>query len=168
MRELQSWTHDELVGAVQELETEIENSERLTDYQGEIYRAIVERGYRKGWSACEFLGRQIVKLYEEIGELAYTILDPNHCDLAREIEMLTEQARIVFDNQDKKYWRDATNKIGRKDIPHIRSELADTQVVLFCAAQGAGQMIGKEFNLLFWAWHKARDDIERGVRDEPK
>jgi len=51
-----------------------------------------------------------------------------------------------------------------KDI----EELADLQVVLYCAAATLGEILGREVDLAEEALRKARRDVERGVRGGEK
>ena len=36
--------------------------------QARVFQAVKERGYTKGWSCDQFLGRQLAKMAEELGE----------------------------------------------------------------------------------------------------
>lgn len=129
-----------------------------------VAAATEKRGYREGWSDVEFLGRQVCKLMEELGELAHGIVLPQNEDLAfldYEMENLGEEARDLFDSQLR--WKN--NVVFPVDgLYDMRKEAADMLVVLFNLAETISRIEGYPFDLVEAAKQKALDDIKRGVR----
>lgn len=125
--------------------------------QNEVYEAVVARGYREGWRVDLFLARQVVKLVEEVAEAgALVAWLPNY--FRAEIRNAGASARWLFDSEEK--WVD-------QDVPEpeaLAKELADLQIVLFCAASALSELMNQEINLVELAVEKATKDIERGVR----
>lgn len=127
--------------------------------QKTVYDAIKARGYVKPHSdPRNILVRQVVKLMEELGELAdnvSVILDDQAAKpavyLLEDMRTLGEDARACFDED----WF-AGPRISDPD--EVRKELADLQVVLFVAAETMG------FDVVEAAVEKSRRDVGRGVR----
>ena len=127
--------------------------------QNEVYEAVVARGYREGWRVDLFLARQVVKLVEEVAEAgALVAWLPNY--FRAEIRNAGASARWLFDSEEK--WVD-------QDVPEpeaLAKELADLQVVLFCAAAALGELTGEPFDVVQAAREKATADVARGVRGD--
>lgn len=142
----------------------------LMRIQNDIYGLVVQRGfhYMRSWPARQAVGRIFVKLLEEVGELSYLLLDPNECEFAGDMELVTEQARHAFRDYPEEYFGRIMGDTVRTDASKIMSEMADVAVVLFCMAATVGRLIGKSYSLIFWATRKAHGDLERDVsEDEP-
>jgi len=129
--------------------------------QEQVYNAVAERGYTKGYTDEQFAGRQIAKLLEEVAEVAEHLrggsdLIPFFVTLSRSAGV---SARDAFDNNgytwSGAYITDPQSMIG---------ELVDVQVVLFCAAEALSRMTGNKFDIVDLAKRKAQADVERGVR----
>jgi NTP pyrophosphatase (non-canonical NTP hydrolase) len=117
---------------------------------------VAARGYRDGWTAEQFVARQLAKLTEEIGE-AVEQVHPGEAPSAlyRWFDHAGDAykaARRVFDTPD--LWR----KTYIIDPNAVRSELADMLVVLFAAAQAL------DFDAVQAAIDKSSADVARGVR----
>ena len=133
---------------------------RTYDPQGIVYSAVEDRGYVKGWSLKVFFIRQVVKLVEEIAELCSHVRYEGPVDeLLLDVMKLGLRAHRLFD--DKSLW-DREMAIVVADS--LCEELADAQVVLFCAAETFSRMENEEFDIIKSAASKAIGDITRGVR----
>ena len=80
--------------------------------------------------------------------------------LPAEIRNAGASARWLFDSEEK--WVD-------QDVPEpeaLAKELADLQVVLFCAAAALGELTGEPFDVVQAAREKATADVARGVRGD--
>jgi NTP pyrophosphatase (non-canonical NTP hydrolase) len=122
--------------------------------QANIVSAVARRGYLDGWSSEELLARQVVKLAEELGELAVSIAsdDPRLAFLLHQISTVGGMARVVF--QDRSCFVGAD-----LDSAAAASELADCAVVLAVAAHALN-----EPDVMYTAMLKAQADVARGVR----
>jgi NTP pyrophosphatase (non-canonical NTP hydrolase) len=134
-------------------------AERYRDAQKAVAVATQQRGYRDGWTDEQFLARQIVKLQEELGEMAFPVWGVPH-GLMAEIENIRANAQEVFDLVDPAAW----DSVDIAFIEEMKSEAADCLVVLFNIAAVLEQMTGKKFDLVQEAVKKAEADINRGVR----
>lgn len=117
--------------------------------------AVAQRGYLDGLSNDELAARQIVKLVEELGELAATV-ETDDPQLGYFIAKLVEtghKARQLFDMPD--LFAGATVHSGP-----AAHELTDVQVVSFVMAHALGMM-----DLPYSAQCKAQADVVRGVRN---
>lgn len=121
---------------------------------------VARRGYREGWTAEEFLARNIAKLQEELAEASEHVPVSTLNDALRTVG---DFARFVFDNHDKRLW--AVGEIPAEDLKALRSELADCQVVLFCLAGAVGDIEDERFDVVSAALSKAIADWKRGVRN---
>lgn len=131
--------------------------------QETVYTAVVERGYREGWTAEQFVARQAVKLVEEVAEIAEALILPPA--ILGQILRVGEDAGNVFDRgKDTRVWEGATIV----DMQALQKELADAQVVLFCAAEALNEVLNKHgeerFDVVAAAQAKATADVMRGVR----
>ena len=121
---------------------------------------VAARGYANGWTAEQFVARQLCKMTEELGEASDQIVStasvsPISRNVLWWIDKLGDaerRARIAFDNPAD--W--CNFKFSDPDA--LRSELADMQVVLFAAAEALG------FDVVQAAIEKSSKDVERGVR----
>ena len=113
---------------------------------------VAARGYRDGWTAEQFVARQLCKMTEELGEALWYIHGIDRLDFAADLPDVGEAARIAFD--DKEAWNKA--RIAKPDA--LRAELADMLVVLFAAAAAL------DFDVVQAAIDKSSADVARGVR----
>lgn len=117
---------------------------------------VAARGYRDGWTAEQFVARQLAKLTEELGEAARLVTPASyeHRNLDAWLEALQDAgiaARFAFD--DKSAWT------GLIHISRLApAELADMLVVLFAAAEAL------DFDIVQAAIDKSSTDVARGVR----
>ena len=114
-----------------------------------VFDAVKSRGYVDPWTLREFVQRQVIKLYEELGELAHAIptgdSDLNyHGQMSYMISRALFRANTVDDDVDM-------------DFNKALEEITDLQVVLFCIAAILG------FDIVRAAKAKATKDIARGV-----
>ncbi len=123
--------------------------------QGQTVASVARRGYLDGWTDGELLARQVVKLAEELAELAECIDgdDPVLADFLRIVRRLNKPARRLFDQPDAFIGAECLN------TKQARSELTDCAVVLAVAAHALGIP-----DVMFAASVKARQDVTRGVR----
>ena len=126
--------------------------------QNDVYNAVLARGYREGWSAEQFVARQIAKLAEEVAEASYHIPSMEFYQWVIGLRNTGWAAKFAFDRPD--YWDVATVAA----YEGLAKELADVQVVLFCAAAALGELTGEPFDLVQAARDKALADVGRGVR----
>jgi NTP pyrophosphatase (non-canonical NTP hydrolase) len=113
---------------------------------------VAARGYMAGWTAEQFVARQLAKLTEELSEALACMRDPGwHHYWTDDAHMAGRMAREDFDR--KMLWDTVEIDTGA-----LRAELADMQVVLFAAAQTL------EFDIAQAAIDKSGADVERGVR----
>lgn len=117
--------------------------------QQTIAANVAARGYRDGWTAEQFVARQLCKLTEELAEAVYHT-DCTHT-WTRDLWFAGANARKAFDGP---YW-DRVGTIG----PAIQFELADMLVVLLTAAEAL------EFDVIQAAIDKSAADVSRGVRN---
>ena len=111
---------------------------------------VAARGYRDGWTAEQFLARQLCKFQEELGEaVGHVTLNFVGWSLPPEAG---RQSRQLFDLGYP--WR----KVEIDDLDALRSELADMLVVLFAAAAAL------DFDVVQAAIDKSSADVARGVR----
>ena len=137
--------------------------------QREVFELVKARGYLDDWTLAQFLCRQVVKLQEELAELTETAL-PNTGGWRDELRATLyagNKARHRFDlprETSLPRWRDAAGRVsGAGRVGKVREELADLQVVLFCAAQAVSLMCGP-FDVVEAALEKAEGDVGKGVR----
>lgn len=136
--------------------------------QSEVYAMVAQRGYCAGWTHAQFLCRQVTKLQEEMAELAEETL-PNNShwrDVLRATIYAGNKAAERFDSVVAgPFWQEAGAHVCEAGtMERIKDELADLQVVLFCAAQAASLLTGKGFDVVEAALEKAECDVERGIR----
>ena len=127
--------------------------------QRSIYSNVAKRGYLDRWTHSQFLRRQLVKLLEETSE-AFLAADwpPQFNRLKELVTLVKAEAKRVFD--DRLFWTD----VGGRTPEAVRSELADVQVVLCCAACAYEDERRVSFHLMYEAVSKSNGDIKRGVR----
>ena len=125
--------------------------------QAQTVASVARRGYLDGWNDDELLARQVVKLLEELGELASTIEtdDPAMSEFFASIVRAGKQARYVFDHPA--WFAGATIA----DTKAARHELVDCEVVLAVMAHALDVP-----DLAFAASQKALADEVRGVRKQ--
>jgi hypothetical protein len=127
--------------------------------QRRIEKAVQERGYREGWSAKQFLGRQVAKLLEELSEFCTPLLGIVPEYLYGEIVVAGDMGKFQFDHGD---WKDGYLSVEM--TKKLREELYDMQVVLVNMAAAVEAILNEECDLMKGAAEKAEGDIERGVR----
>jgi len=130
--------------------------------QEEVYKFVAERGYTKGYTKEQFAVRQVIKLIEELGELASAIRPAVHGwalqELLDDMSFMGELAREAFDrNQD---WALRDVPVPLNEDKEVQEEVGDMQVVLWCLAQSLGFESGDV------AYEKSKADRDRGVRAE--
>lgn len=115
---------------------------------------VAARGYRDGWTAEQFVARQLCKMTEELDEAVKHLRknDRQVFSFAWELAVAGPMARRKFDD------REAWDTVTLHDPDALRSELADMQVVLFAAASAL------EFDVVQAAIDKSSQDVARGVR----
>lgn len=123
--------------------------------QRTIYQAIESRGYVGDWTRDELIGRHLLKLIEETGELADAINVPGSINYWpwHKLGKAAERSRLLFDYSSRRDWQGLT---VNEEL--LAKELTDCAVVLFSFAE----LIG--LDLVQAAVDKATADIERGVR----
>jgi hypothetical protein len=129
--------------------------------QSEVYNFVVDRGYREGYSAEQFIARQVAKLQEELWELAQRVDLP--IQVYRTIELAGKTSKEWFDKG--KFSLDDTSCA----VWGLQQELADIQVVVFCLAEELSKMQSaqggvKRVDITKLALDKARKDVQRGIR----
>lgn len=129
--------------------------------QSEVYNSVVDRGYREGYSAEQFIARQVAKLQEELWGLAQRIDLP--IQVYRTIELAGKTSKEWFDKG--KFSLDDTSCA----VWGLQQELADIQVVVFCLAEELSKMQSaqggvKRVDITKLALDKARKDVQRGIR----
>lgn len=125
--------------------------------QARIAAAITARGYRKDYTIAQFVARNVVKLGEELAELAEHFRLP----LGLPIEYAGLACRNAF--KDRTIWANCgpSGRPGTKEA--IRQEMADCQVVLANMAVAYEETYGESFDLMAAAVEKSEADIVRGV-----
>ena len=143
---------------------EIEKQRKiLNNVQATVYQNCVKRGYRKGWTAEQFLARQILKMQEELGESSqYFAL--NSIAIFSSIAHTGKRAQKKFD--DGRYGLFGEDFAHPSVVDGFKKELADMQVVLFQMAAMVEEIEGEPFSVVEAALKKSGKDIERGVRGE--
>ncbi|GAF76757.1 unnamed protein product, partial [marine sediment metagenome] len=121
--------------------------------QDAVVDCVDKRGYRKGWTDEEFLARQLVKLLEELGELAECMILPQN--VRNLLLPAAAEAKTLFDN--KEIWKGSKWRSDGDKLNAVK-EIADMQVVLFCAADAM------QVDSSAQAASKAKKDVERGTR----
>lgn len=123
--------------------------------QTQIAAAVAQRGYLDGWTADEVTARQVVKLAEELGELASTIEtdSPLLAMMLADITKTAQRARMTFDTPS------AFVGATCHTLPAIY-EATDCAVVLAVLAHAL-----EIPDIMFAASVKANNDVARGVRN---
>jgi NTP pyrophosphatase (non-canonical NTP hydrolase) len=132
-----------------------------TSTQEQVAAAVAARGYREGWTAEQFAYRQMLKMQEELGELA------RHMAKYHRSEGPEGHIRHIGKNCGE--WFDLVNEGGWVNarvvnVEGARAELADIQVVVFALAAALSEIDGEPFDVVQAALAKATKDIERGTR----
>ena len=113
---------------------------------------VAARGYRDGWTAEQFVARQLAKMTEELGDAGKTIYGTDCAWWLGQLGVAGGRGRAMFDSPH------AWESILISDPDALRSELADMLVVLFTAAQAL------DFDVVQAAIDKSSADVARGVR----
>lgn len=136
--------------------------------QTKVAEAIKLRGYRKGWTPVQFLVRQVVKLQEELSELASLVTENAsvygyETDFGFAVRRAGQQARNLFDDTFSWYYARMTHET-EQGVEDLKAEAADCMVVLLNVAAAIEEITGDQFDLVQAALRKARIDVPRGVR----
>jgi NTP pyrophosphatase (non-canonical NTP hydrolase) len=125
-----------------------------------VYGHVEARGYTKGWTPEQFLVRNLFKIMEEVAEVT-NHLSAQYYPAEDAIASAGARCREIFKEmpRDQEVWINNTD-----DYEHLKKELADVQVVLYCMASALEQITGKPFDLDLEAVRKASSDVSRGVR----
>lgn len=138
---------DMLVAEVEQLVVAARTQEMVAE-------AVEARGYRAGWTAEQYVARQIAKAVEELAELA-RVTDwwdaPPTPEWYFELDIAAHTARDWFDAA-------GDDLVPALDLDIIRRELPDVLIPLLCLAEAVG------LDLLALARAKAGADVARGVR----
>ncbi|MCB0251250.1 MAG: hypothetical protein KDI07_21955 [Anaerolineae bacterium] len=123
--------------------------------QAATVASVARRGYLNGWTDDELVARQVVKLAEELGELASTVEtdDPQLAWIMAELQIAGKKARALFDVPG--LFVGATVHSAAATY-----ELTDCQVVIDVAAHALGIP-----DIGYAAQVKAEKDVGRGVRN---
>lgn len=127
--------------------------------QAQTVASVARRGYFNGFTDDELLARQVVKMLEELAELAATIEtgDPAMEAFYASLVNAGKQARYVFDHAE---WFVGSTIADTQAAQH---ELADLCVVLSVMAHALDVP-----DVMFAASQKALADEARGVRKNGK
>ena len=124
--------------------------------QAQTVASVARRGYLNGWTDDELVARQVVKLAEELGELADLVVmdDPQLDSFFGALVTIRDDAKKLFDNP--------AHFVGAKclDTQRAISELTDCQVVIHVAAHALHIP-----DVGYSAQVKALADEQRGVRN---
>ena len=118
---------------------------------------VAARGYRDGWTAEQFVARQLCKMTEELAEAVRCITPESAVyqnrfdDWYGLIQDAGRCARGAFDDHESWQYLFHLSK-------YTPAELADMLVVLFAAAQAL------DFDVVQAAIDKSSADVARGVR----
>jgi len=131
--------------------------------QRRIFQAVERRGYVGKWSMGQFLARQVAKLGEELGELAYGLPVDLPDRTLENLLVAAETCKRAFDGDD---WPETGLDRGVQEwrLRKILAEAADLQVVLACVGETLGALLNEDVDLMQEAVRKAERDVERGVR----
>jgi len=133
-----------------------ENQELYTsDAQRRVHANVIQRGYKNGWTDKQFIARQVVKLGEELGELAVVLEFFLPANAYRHLVQTGQVCRMEFG--ENKFLR-AKNILADANRSWVRQELTDIVVICLVLAQAIG------FDVISAAVEKSRSDISRGVR----
>ena len=118
--------------------------------------AVARRGYLNDWNDDELLARQVVKLAEELGELANMLV-------ASDLLLDSFFGALVETGMDaRELFNNASHFVGAECIETQAAiaELTDCQVVVAVAAHAL-----QIPDIMYAAQVKAERDAERGVRN---
>ena len=116
---------------------------------------VAARGYRDGWTAEQFVARQLAKMTEELAECATGALVTNPGYLPSWLAVLSDAGILAHKAFDR---LDVWQNVSLVNPDALRSELADMQVVILAASEALG------FDVLQAAIDKSSADVARGVR----
>jgi NTP pyrophosphatase (non-canonical NTP hydrolase) len=137
--------------------------QNIVNAQARVAEATRRRGYREGWTAEQFLARQVAKLQEELAEMAMGVhFDAGTSSTGAEADVMIagRSCRELFDRGN---WSRA--KLSPAfSLDYLRGEIADLQVVLYNLADALGEIAGEPFDVAAAAVEKATADERRGVR----
>ena len=123
--------------------------------QTQIVAFVGQRGYLDGYNDDELLARQVIKLAEELGELASTVETPDP-EIAAFLGAL-----VSTGNQARRLFKERPRAVAGANVHSVQAarELADLGVVLATAAHALTIP-----DVMQVAHAKALADIRRGVR----
>ena len=128
--------------------------------QQEVYKNVSKRGYRKKWTVGQFILRNAWKMCEELFEFSLGLPGVHGgFNWLRSLEYTAGGCKDLFDNAQ-------LNTVVIADTQHMKEELADMQVVLFCIASAIAEIDGENFDVVDAAVRKSQADIDRGVRQD--
>lgn len=131
--------------------------------QRRIQANTVKRGYRDGWTAEQFLLRQLAILQEESAETFLTarwlLGSANIQTLYERVNDLWFWSKLVFKKQNE--WHPAPYEWI--DFAQMRAEMADVVVVLCNLAGAIEEITGEPVDLMQEALDKSAQDVERGT-----
>ena len=128
--------------------------------QNEIYQHVVDRGYREGWSSSQFLVRQILKMIEEVGELAEVLEEVGSIRyelLLGKIKGAGFSARELFDSEDM-----PNVYLSDEALETLRKELPDVCVTGACASYMTSALTFGGYDWEDEAVEKSEGDVESG------
>lgn len=117
--------------------------------QEEVYKCVVDRGYREGYSAEQFAARQLAKAVEEIHELSINFNSGLYVTWKRLLAITAELSKEAFDNDEWTQWQ-----LHPLLYDLAWQELADLQVVVFCLAEALNELSNQSNDLTV-----ARNDL---------
>jgi hypothetical protein len=128
---------------------------------------LIRRGYGLDFTPEEVLARNVVKLVEELGEVAPLLDLPG--DFGARLQAMGQEARSIFDHMDG--WDQAgihaQNPMERNlNTRLLAEETMDLLIVLACMVSALSK-VAPHIPLLDRALLKSVHDIRRGVRKPP-
>ncbi len=129
--------------------------------QRAVYRAVEKRGYRAGFNVEQFFARQIMKLTEELAELALLVdWDEDTRGFLTLLIYAGKEARRCFDMDMPRRQR----LLHHVNLEDAKKEIADLQVVVYCLAEALSERMGEPVDAERLALQKSRADVPRGKR----
>jgi len=130
--------------------------------QARIARATAKRGYREGWTATQFLARQLAKIVEELGEAGAHLVGLVPPVFMYRLQDAADLGKYIFDARLPADW--GSWPMAPEAMDRLAGELADVQVVLCNMAAALEELRGEPVDLMSMAAEKAEADVKRGVR----
>ena len=130
--------------------------------QARVAKATAKRGYRAGWTATQFLARQLAKIVEELGEVGAHLVGLVPSQFMYHLQDAADIGKYIFDARLPTDWGDWP--MTEEAMDKLAGELADVQVVLCNMAAALEELRGEPVDLMKLAVEKAEADVKRGVR----